>query len=142
MNLPPELLQFVGSLVAILALAGIAHALKLGREPKLENEDEVRRMAGEAVEGFAAVAIARDRQGRGAILRDGAGRLLVLKPHGNFFASRLLTHGAKARLWKDRGEATLEVDCGERRFGNVFLDILDAPAWAEAVNALGGSPNA
>lgn len=139
MNVSPELLQFAGSLVAILALAGIARALKLGGEPKLLQDDDVRRAAGEAVEGFRPVAISRDREGRGAILRDAAGRVLVLKPHGNFFAGRLLAATARARL---DSPTALEIDSGERRYGKVSLDIDDATAWAEVVNALGSTQHA
>ncbi len=139
MNVSPELLQFAGSLVAILALAGIARALKLGGEPKLVQDDDARGAASEAVEGFRPVAISRDREGRGAILRDAAGRVLVLKPHGNFFVGRVLTAAARARLGST---SALEIDSGERRYGKVSLDIDDAAAWAKVVNALGSTRHA
>ena len=142
MNLPPELLQFLGSLFAILALAAIARALRLGKEPKLMSDDDAHRAAGEAVDGFKATGLARDHEGRGAILRDAAGRLLVLKPHGNHFASRILTSRARARLWQDKGKNTLEIDCGERRFGSVILEIENPQAWAEAINGLEANCNA
>ena len=52
------------------------------------------------------------------------------------FAGRVLGPGTTARLWRDLGQIAVEVDCGEMRFGKVFLDIPDAETWAEAINRL------
>lgn len=132
MILTPELLQFVGSLVAILALAGLAYALKLGGASRLASEDDARAAANEAVDGFAAVTLAIDKDGNGAILRDAAGQVLILKPHGNKLAGRLLT----ANSFAQAREGALVIDSGERRFGSAILEI-DAPqTWAEAINRL------
>lgn len=133
MNLPPTLLQFIGSLVAILALAGIARWLKLGPEPRLKNEAEARIAADEAVSGFEPVAIGLDRMGCGAVMRDAAGRVLLLRPHGGHFAGRLLTGEARAL----RDGDTLEIDTGEKRYGAVRLVLEDAGAWARAIEAVG-----
>lgn len=138
----PELLQFLGSLVAIVALAGIASWLGLGGRPKLDDDDGVRHAAGEAVFGYEPVAIARDLEGRGVIMRDANGRVLLLKPHGNRFAGRILTSAARARVWSDLGKTSLEVDCGERRFGTVHLEIEQPEAWADAINRLGSPSDA
>ena len=142
MKVSPELLQFLGSLVAILALAGTARWLGLGGKPTLEDDSAVRRAAGEAAFGYEPVAVARDLEGRGAIMRDAGGRLLLLKLHGNRFAGRILTPAARARIWRDLGKASLEVDCGERRFGTVHLEIEQPEAWAEAINRLGSHGHA
>lgn len=142
MKASPELLQFLVSLVAILALAGIARWLELGGKPMLEDDESIRRAAGEAVFGYEPVAIARDREGRGAIMRDAGGRLLLLKPHGNRFAARLLAAAAQAQIWRDLGKASLEIDCGERRFGTVHLEIEQPEAWADAINRLGSQSDA
>lgn len=128
------LIQTAGSLVAILALAGLAWWLKLGGTPRLDSEDAVRRAAGEVEDGFDPVAIARNAEA--ALARDRTGRIMVIKRHGNRFAGRVLGPGATARLWRDLGKAALEVDPGEARFGKVLLDIPDAEAWAEAINRL------
>lgn len=132
MNVPPEVLQFLGSLGAILALAWFARALKLGGDPRLVDDAAAMHAAGQAIDGYAPIEIARDQQGRGAILRDSAGRILLLKPHGNKFAGRML--GPQSHAQADK--ASLMVDSGERRFGSVTLAIDNADAWAEAVNAL------
>jgi hypothetical protein len=128
------LLQTAGSLVAILALVGLAWWMKLGGSPALSSSEDVSRAAGEVVDGFAPVAESRDVAGRAALARDAAGRIMVIKRHGNRFAGRILGPDAAARLWRDQGSTGLEVDCGEARFGKVFLDLPDAQAWAVAIN--------
>lgn len=126
------LLQTAGSLVAILALAGLAWWLRLGGSPKLISDDDVRRAAGEVEDGFDPVAIARDADGLAAIARDMQGRIIVIKRHGNRFAGRVL--GPDAAAWVAGGQ--IEVSPGEARFGTVFLTIPDAEAWADAINAI------
>ncbi len=142
MAIPPLLLQTTGSLVAILALAALAWWLRLGGAPLLADDEVVRLAAGEVEDGFVPIAIARDADGRAALARDAQGRIVVVKCHGNRFAGRLLDQGARARLWKDRGQTALEIDCGEARFGKVFLAIPDPDAWAGAINALSSVRNA
>lgn len=125
-------LLFTGSLVAILALAGVARWLGLGRAPKLAGEADARLAATEALDGFAPVRVALDREGAGAIMEDRDGRLLVLKPHGNFFAAR--TGGPRWSATADGQRLT--VDSGERRFGKVSLVLDDAPYWVAAIERL------
>ncbi|WP_284123742.1 hypothetical protein [Parerythrobacter aestuarii] len=122
----------IGSLVAILALAGLAQWLGLGRTPQLANEADACRAANEAVEGFQPVRFGLDRSGRGGLLEDAQGRILLLKPHGNFFAGRLLAPGSTV-LARDE---TLTIDCGERRYGTVILQLDDPAYWAEAIDRL------
>lgn len=133
MDLPPTLLQFLGSLLAILALAGIARWLKLGPEPRLNDEESARIAADEAVSGYEPVAIGMDRLGCGAVMRDAEGRVLLLRPHGVHFAGRILTSEASAIREGD----TLEIDTGEKRYGAVRLVLDDAGAWAQAIDAVG-----
>jgi hypothetical protein len=131
-------LLFLGSLVAILALAGLARWLGLGGVPKLASEDEARKAASEAVDGFTPVRIGLDRAGQAALLQDCEGRLLLLKAHGNFFAGR--TGGPGWRVRHD-GER-LTIDSGERRFGAVSLVLDEADYWAAAIKRLGGDSHA
>lgn len=142
MTLPPLLLQTAGSLVAILALAGLAWWLRLGGAPLLTDDDAVRRTAGEVEDGFEPTTITRDAGGVAALARDARGRIMVIKRHGNRFAGRVLGPAAHAALWHDRGQTTLEVDCGEARFDKVFLDLSDPDAWAAAINALNAAHDA
>ncbi len=142
MHIPPLILQTAGSLVAILALAGLAWWLKLGGAPVLDSEDTVRRAAQEVDDGFLAVDTVCDAQGRAALARDAEGRVMLIKLHGNRFAGRLLNHSAEARLRRDVGETALEVDPGEFRFGKVFLDLPKPEAWVDAINRLNSQQHA
>lgn len=135
-------LQLAGSLLAVLALAGLARWLGLGRLPLLASEEDARRAAQEAVDGFDPVRFGIDREGRAALLADAAGRILLLKQHGNFFAGRMLTARARAEAMADQGREFLNVDSGERRYGSVRLEVDAAGAWAEAINRLNGAGHA
>ncbi len=143
MELPPLLLQTAGSLVAILALAGLAWWLRLGGAPMLADEQAIRRIAGEVDDGFVPASSTLSDDGAAALARDSSGRIMVIRRHGNRFAGRVLGPEARAVIWRDPGAAAgLEVDCGEAHFGKVFLTIPDAEAWATAINALNAGHDA
>lgn len=137
MNFAPLFLQTAGSLAAILALAGIAYWLKLGGAPLLLSQEAVRCAALEVYDGFETVESTCDAHGLAALARDADGRIVVIKRHGNRFAGRVLGCGARARVWNELGDTTLEVDPGEVRFGKVVLDLPDPKAWADAINWIG-----
>ena len=136
MELPPLVLQTAGSLVAILALAGLAWWMRLGGNPELDSDAAVVRAAGEVEDGFTPVASTCD--GKAALARDAAGRIMVIKCHGNRFAGRVLGLGAVARIEASR----LIVDPGEARFGTVALNLPDAQAWADAINQVSNAGDA
>lgn len=126
-------IQLGGSLVAILVLAWIAHRLRLGGDARIRSEEEARALADEAIHGFTPVEVAIDRAGMGALCRDGAGRVLLLRRHGSHWASRLLDSHANARL--DRSFLTLAT--ADRLFGSVTFDLGDkAPAWAASLRRI------
>ncbi|MEO0591755.1 MAG: hypothetical protein AAFZ11_14525 [Pseudomonadota bacterium] len=126
------LLQFVGSLIAIFALVGLALLLKLGGRPKLSDDGSVALAAGEVEDGFEAMRSSIARDGSAALARDGKGRIIVIKRHGNKFAGRILTNAASVREEVD----ALIVDPHETQFGRVRLTLSDAPYWADAINRL------
>jgi hypothetical protein len=129
-----QLIQLGGSLVAILVLAWLAHRLGLGRDVRLKGEDQARELAAAAISGFAASELVLDRAGIGALLRDPAGRVMLLRRHGAHFAARLLDSHAFARL--DRNFLT--IGTGEQRFGEVTLDLGEqAQVWASSLRRLG-----
>lgn len=132
MDIPPLLVQFGGSLIAIFALYLIARAMGLGGAPALADDDAVRAAAAEVEDGFDAVKVSISRGGKAALVRDGGGRIMVIKRHGNRFAGRVLTGAAKVREEVDG----LVVDPAEPRFGAVRLSLSDASAWADAINRL------
>jgi len=125
-------LQFAGSLAAVLLLIFVAWRLRLGGEPQIADEAEARELADNTLCGFDATELALDRAHRGALLRDETGRIMLLAPHGNQFVGRLLDSHASAQLHDGR----LEIVTGERRLTTVVLDIADAAAWCHAINAL------
>jgi len=133
MDIPPLLLQTLGSLVAILVLAGLAALMKLGGRPALAGEDDLRRAAGEVVDGYEPVEWTISSAGDAALARDRDGRVMLIKRHGNRFAGRILTERSSAR--SDNG--ALRVDCGEKRFGTVALTLDDAASWQAIIDAIG-----
>lgn len=126
------ILQFAGSLAAVILLILVAWRLRLGGEAEIIDEAEARELADNASCGFEAAEIAIDRGGRGALLRDGSWRIMLLAPHGNRFVGRLLDSRASARIHA----GGLEISIGERRLASVVLDIADAAAWCLAIDAL------
>jgi len=132
MEIDPQLYVFGGSLVAIVALAGLARWLKLGGKPVLADHEAVQHAAGEVEDGFVAdhVSISHDRAA--ALASDQAGRIMVIKRHGNQFVGRLLSGKASAREVVDG----LIVECGESRFGAAQMSLTDSSAWADRINRL------
>lgn len=129
-------LQLAGSLVAILLVFLLTRWLGLGGDVRIRDEDTARRLADEAVCGFDPVDVALDRAGIGALLRDGQGRVLLLRRHGAHFAARLVDDPAGVRL--DRNFLTIAT--GDRWFGKVTLDLGPAAqVWASSFRRLGGA---
>jgi hypothetical protein len=128
-----QLLQLGGSLIAILALAGVARKLDLGGDERIRSEDHARRLADEAVSGFEPVEMTIDKAGYGALLRDAGGRILVLKRHGTVFAGRVIEHRPDARL--DQELLTIHAD--DKPFGAVTLNLgKQAQIWAASLRRL------
>lgn len=138
MDIDPQILIFIGSLIAIFALAWFASFLKLGGDPRITSPADVARIANEIFDGFDPVSTAIDREGTAALARDKEGRIMVIRRHGNRFAGRVLTRRAHAQAEGER----IVIDTGEKRFGPVALTIEDAAPWAGAVNALDKTRNA
>ena len=134
-----QLLQLGGSLVAILVLAAIAWALKLGSSPGITDEAEARRLASEADTGFDPCEVALSQDKASAILADSQGRIMVLRKHGTHFAARVLEPGASAQV----EDGILTITPTDRTFGKVVLDLgAAASAWESRVHALTGAGNA
>ena len=128
-----QALQFAGSLVAILALAWLARRLGLGGDPRLHDPEEARRLASEALCGFAANDLVLDRAGIGALLRDSSGRIMLLRRHGVHWVARLLDSHVGVRL--DRSFMTIATS--DKTFGAITLDLGDqAQAWASSLRRI------
>ncbi|MBV7258411.1 hypothetical protein [Erythrobacter crassostreae] len=138
MDIHPQILTFGGSLIAILAITGFAKLLRLGGKPTLSNEDEARRAATEVVDGYEASEVALDTNGAGALLRDASSQIMVIKPHGNQFAGRILT--SQASVLVEDGHTIIST--GEARFGCVTLMLARPEPWVDAINRLNGTEDA
>jgi hypothetical protein len=122
-----ELAKLGASIIAILLLAWTAKRLELGGDVRIRDEEQARRLADEAICGFEPVEIALDRAGIGALMKDAAGRHLLIRRHGAQFAARLLDGHAKSRLDQD----FLTIGTGEKNFGEITLYLgPDAQLWA------------
>jgi hypothetical protein len=133
-ELTMEAIQLGAFIASILILAWLCGKLGLGGDLRIRSEAQARELAEEAVCGFDPVDLAIDRAGIGALLRDDQGRVMLLRRHGAFFASRLLDGHANARL--DRNFLT--VGTGETAFGSVTLDLGDAAqVWAASLRRIG-----
>lgn len=129
-----KLILLAASLPAILALAWICRKLGLGGDVRIKDEAEARRLAEEALCGFEAAELALDRAGIAALLRDGRGRVMLLRRHGAHFVARLLDSHAFTRL--DRNFLT--IGTGETTFGTITLDLGEqAQVWAGSLRRLG-----
>ena len=110
-----QIVQLVGSVIAILALAGFARMLKLG-ESKINNEDDARRFAEEALAGFEAGRALVSGDGCAALVA-GQGTVAVVKRHGAKVAVRRLV--PPLRVYEAVEGATVQT--GEKLFGPVVL---------------------
>lgn len=109
------LLQFAGSVVAILVLAGLARALGLGGGA-IPDVATACAHAEDALSGFEAEAATVGSDGRAAIVHGRDGSVAVLKLHGAQVAARRVP----AAAIRPTPEGLL-VDTGERRFGRVLV---------------------
>lgn len=137
MILSPEIvaiaLKLAGSLAAILLLAALARWLGLGGDVRIRDEAHARQLANEAVYGFEPVAVALDRAGIGALLRDASGRQMLLRRHGAMWVGRLLDTNVQARLDQD----FLTIGTGEKTFAPVTLQLGEAAqVWAAGLRHL------
>lgn len=132
MDIHPLILQFGGSLVAIIVVAALVRAMGLGGKPRLTDEASVSEAAGEVEDGFTPSRVSIAKDGAAALARDGEGRIMVIRRHGNKFAGRILAKGAKAREVVD----ALIIDAKDARFGEVRMTLNDPAYWADAVNRL------
>ena len=127
------LLKLAGSIVAILFLAWFARWLNLGGDVRIRSEEQARVIADQAVCGFDPVDIAIDKAGIGALMRDAAGRHLLVRRHGAQFAGRLLDRHSDSRL----DQNFLTVGTGEKTFGKVTLNLgPQAQYWAAGLRHL------
>lgn len=127
-------LQAAASLVAVLLVFALVRQLALGSDVQIADEAEARALAEQARCGFDPVDVALDRARIGALLRNSAGEVMLIRRHGARFAARVLSSHAGARL--DRGFLTLSTE--DPHFGSITLDLGEqAQVWAASLRRLG-----
>ena len=128
-----DLIKLAASGGAILAVAALVRWLGLGADVRIRDADHARFLANQAVDGFEAIDVALDRAGIGALLRDAAGRQMLLRRHGAMWVGRLLDDRVEARLDRD----FLTIGTGEKTFGKITLHLGDAAqVWAAGLRRL------
>ncbi|QZH76350.1 MAG: hypothetical protein JY451_07395 [Erythrobacter sp.] len=100
-----QVAQFTASLGAVVALVLLVHFLGFSKGGLLGSEAEAREMLRLAPGGFEPIALALDSEGSGAIARDRDGRIALLAPHGGQFVARVLL--PSARLSASDGRLTI-----------------------------------
>lgn len=126
-------LQAVLSLLAILAVWGLARRMDLGGDVRIRDADHASRLAGQVLCGFTPVEVSLDRARVGALLRDAQGRVMVLRRHGSHFVGRLLNSHTGVRL----DQTNLVIATGDSRFGTITLDLgNEAQVWAASLRRL------
>lgn len=112
--------KFGGSLLAIFAIVWLVRRFGLGSGyERIRDEAHAIAIAEEAECGFDGIAADIDAAGYGAIVRNVAGAMMLIRVHGNRFAARRIDAGFTARLDRNR----LWLQSGERTFGAVELDF-------------------
>ena len=128
-----DLIQLGVSLVAVLFVAWLVKRMGLGADPRIQDAEHAIRLAEEAEAGFRGVEVARDRAGFSAIVRNGEGRMMLVRAHGNHFAARPVDAAVIGRLDKD----FLTLTMPEKTFGAVTLQLgKDAGMWASRMRDL------
>ena len=111
-----QLIQIGGSIAAILVLAGIAWALRLGGGT-IQDAAQAMTDAEAILSGFEAERVTLASDGKAALVHGRDGSVALLKIHGSQVAGRRLTPPLDTRTTPDG----LIVASGERRFGSVLL---------------------
>lgn len=128
-----EAIKLAGSLAAVFAVAWLVGRMRLGGEARIKDSAHAIRLAEEAEVGFGGTEVALDRAGYAAIVRNAAGRQMLIRAHGVQFAARAMDAGFSGRLDKD----LLTLTAPERTFGSVTLKLgKDAGLWASRMREL------
>lgn len=120
-----DLLLFSVIGVAMLVLA--ARWLGFARVPAIATDALAQRLAADALPGFVPGDTARSRDGAGALVAGHDGRVVLVRPLGDRFVVRPLSHPIVARAG-----AVLRVRPDELMFPETALDLGEAAAarWA------------
>lgn len=114
------------SAIAITVLTGFAWALGFRNAPVLNAAAAIAEAEGRLA-GFQAASVALASDGRGAVLRDAAGRIALVLPLGDGWVVRRLPPGA--RLKHEQG--VLHTALAEPMLHEARLPLEQVPGWLE-----------
>lgn len=126
-----------GSLAAILILAGVAWALKLGRGSHagaIEDPGAAAQAAEQAIPGFDAIGALIGDDRAAAIVAGAHGRVAALKRHG----ARIAVREVRWSQVRATHEGLL-IETGDRRFGAVSVEgvnVLDVRRLAPQLTSV------
>lgn len=112
-----------GSLLAVLAVAGLVRWMGLG-QVKLADESEARSLAEDMLSGFETSAVFLSSDGTAAALVGQDGTIGLLKRHGANFAARKLSPPIDA----EPEAGAISIDSGESSYGTVRLHLPEKDA--------------
>ena len=131
--------QLGGSIVAILVLAGIAVALKLGGIAPMADEAAAAALAESELSGFLAdeawLSLGRDK----AVVLGRDGSIALIRPHGAHYVARRLIAPVGRVVGRQQYGSAIEIDSGERVWGKTVIELGDRAAAARLDTYLQGA---
>jgi hypothetical protein len=119
-----------GSLAAVLMLAGIAWALRLGGENRIATPADASRIAEDWIAGFEAHDAVICSNGGGALVFGTRGSVALIRPSG----ARFIVREVRSPRWRS-SESGLEFETGDRTLVRLYLPQAAAAALGARLDA-------
>lgn len=117
------LVQLIGSIIAVLAIASLVWYLGLGKAV-LADDAQARRMVNDMLSGFDADDVILSKDNQAALIFGKDGSFAILKRHGAKFAARRLKLPAQII----HGDGFIEIDSGEFAYGKISINLSETEA--------------
>jgi hypothetical protein len=123
-------IQLGVSLLGVLALGWLARRLDLGGDTRIQGRDHAMTLADASLYGFDGVDAAVDLAGYSALVKDAAGRHVLIFTKGAHFVARLVRPPIEGRL----DQRLLTIDLQEPDMDPVTLNLGEqAQYWASGL---------
>lgn len=119
-----------GSLAAVLMLAAIAWALRLGGDGRVEGEAHAIRLAEDMLAGFDAREAVVCGGGGGAVVLGADGSVALIRPNG----ARFVVRQVRRPRWRPNADG-LTIESGDRVPVRLSLDHAEARRLGERLDA-------
>ncbi|ODP36073.1 hypothetical protein [Sphingomonas turrisvirgatae] len=120
-----------GSLVAVLMLAGIAWALRLGESGRIADAAQAIRLAEEGLAGFEASDAVVCADGGGAVVFGSHGTVALIRPSG----ARFIVREVRRPQWQ-ASDAGLRIESGDPIPVLLTLNPADAQGVGQRLDAV------